>query len=46
MNRKKFIKSISVASVGAAVISPLSVAKSTLLDEPAIIKPPKLKKRG
>ena len=44
MNRKKFIKSISVASVGAAVISTLSVAKSTLLDEPSIIKPPKLKK--
>lgn len=44
MNRKKFISSITVASVGATFINPLTFAKSTLLDEPLIIKPPKLKK--
>lgn len=43
MNRKKFITSLSVASVGAAIINPLTIAKSSLPDEPAIIKPPKLK---
>mgnify|MGYP003433342587 CR=1 FL=1 len=43
MNRKKFIKSLSVASVGASVLNPLSFAKSTLLDEPPVIKPTKLK---
>ena len=42
MNRKKFITSLSVASVGASVLNPLSFSKSILKDEPPIIKPPKL----
>ncbi|MBK7631395.1 MAG: LD-carboxypeptidase [Ignavibacteriales bacterium] len=43
MNRKKFITSVSVASVGATVLNPLSFSKAALKDEPAIIKPPRLK---
>ncbi|MBK7499373.1 MAG: LD-carboxypeptidase [Ignavibacteriales bacterium] len=43
MNRKKFITSLSVASVGAAVLNPLSIAKTSLPDEPSVIKPPRLK---
>ena len=43
MNRKKFITSLSAASVGAAVINTLSFSKTSLLDEPTIIKPPRLK---
>ena len=43
MNRKKFITSFSVASVGAAVLNPLSFAKTSLSDEPSVIKPPRLK---
>ncbi len=43
MNRKKFITSLSVASVGAAVLNPISFAKTSLLDEPPVIKPHKLK---
>ena len=43
MNRKKFITSLSAASVGAAVINPFSFSKTSLLDESTIIKPPRLK---
>jgi muramoyltetrapeptide carboxypeptidase len=43
MNRKKFITSLSVASVGATVLNPLSFAKTSLFDEPPVIKPHKLK---
>lgn len=43
MNRKKFITSVSVASVGATVLNPLSFSKAALKDEPPIIKPPRLK---
>jgi len=43
MNRKKFITSLSVASVGATVFNPVSFSKSSLLDEPPIIKAPRLK---
>lgn len=52
MNRKKFITSLSVASVGAAVfpfssVQPSSfqssVLKGYLKDEPPVIKPPRLK---
>ncbi|MEO8230833.1 MAG: LD-carboxypeptidase, partial [Ignavibacteriota bacterium] len=43
MNRKKFITSLSAASVGAAIINPFAIAKTSLPDEPAIIKPTKLK---
>jgi len=43
MNRKKFLTSLSVASVGAAVLNPISFAKTSLLDEPPVIKPYKLK---
>lgn len=53
MNRKKFITSLSVASVGAAVFSPLILAQPSRLqernpegcriDEPPLIKPPGLK---
>ncbi len=43
MDRKKFIKSLSVASVGATVFNPLSFSKSTLPDESVVIKPPRLK---
>ena len=43
MKRKKFIQSLSAVSVGAAMINPLTVAKTSLRDEPAIIKPAKLK---
>lgn len=43
MNRKKFITSLSVASVGAAVINPLSFTKKSVIDEPPVIKPPRLK---
>jgi muramoyltetrapeptide carboxypeptidase len=43
MNRKKFITSLSVASVGAAVLNPLVIAKNSWSDEPSVIKPPRLK---
>jgi muramoyltetrapeptide carboxypeptidase len=43
MNRKKFITSLSVASVGAAAFKPLTFSKSFLPDEPPIIKPPRIK---
>ncbi|HQF42645.1 MAG TPA: LD-carboxypeptidase [Ignavibacteriaceae bacterium] len=43
MNRKKFITSVSVASIGAAAFSNLSFPKNILLDEPPVIKPPRLK---
>jgi muramoyltetrapeptide carboxypeptidase len=43
MNRKKFITSLSVASVGAAALNPLSFAKKSFPDEPPVIKPPRLK---
>ena len=43
MNRKKFITSLSVASVGATVLNPLTFSKSILLDEPPVIKPLRLK---
>ncbi len=43
MDRKKFIKSLSVASIGATVFNPLSFSKSTLPDESVVIKPPRLK---
>lgn len=54
MNRKKFLTSVTVASVGAAVF-PSSILgqpsksqnrdfEGLLKDEPAVIKPPKLKK--
>jgi len=43
MNRKKFITSLSVASIGAIVFNPVSFSKSSLLDEPPIIKAPRLK---
>ena len=45
MNRKKFITSLSAASFGAAIINPLTIAKPSLPDEPAIIKPTRLKSR-
>ena len=43
MNRKKFITSLSVASVGAAVLNPFTFASTSLIDEPPVIKPPRLK---
>lgn len=43
MNRKNFIKSISLASFGAAVINPLSLPKSPVIKKSAIIKPARLK---
>lgn len=43
MNRKKFITSVSVASIGAAALSHLSFPKNILFDEPPVIKPPRLK---
>lgn len=53
MNRKKFITSLSVASIGAAVLPNLIFSKPSRLktrnleglfkDEPPVIKPPKLK---
>jgi len=43
MNRKKFITSLSVASVGATVFNSVSFSKSSLLDESPIIKAPRLK---
>jgi muramoyltetrapeptide carboxypeptidase len=43
MNRKKFLTSLSVASVGAAVFNPLTFSKILPLDEPPVIKPPRLK---
>ena len=43
MNRKKFITSLSAASVGATIFNPLSFSKTTLPDEPVVIKPPRLK---
>jgi muramoyltetrapeptide carboxypeptidase len=43
MNRKKFITSLSVASVGAAILNPLVIAKNSWSDEPSVIKPPRLK---
>ncbi|MDT3694906.1 MAG: LD-carboxypeptidase [Ignavibacterium sp.] len=43
MNRKKFITSVSAASIGAAVLPHLSFPKSILFDEPPVIKPPRLK---
>jgi hypothetical protein len=47
MNRKKFITSLSVASVGAAVFNSyptFKVAKTSYrIDEPSVIKPPRLK---
>ncbi len=43
MDRKKFLKSLSVAAAGAAVINPLSIAKSSFPDEPVLIKPSRLK---
>lgn len=44
MNRKKFITSLSVASVGATIFNPLSLAKPIQPDEPPVIKPKRLKK--
>lgn len=43
MNRKNFITSLSVASVGAAVFNPISFTKTSSFDEPPVIKPHKLK---
>jgi muramoyltetrapeptide carboxypeptidase len=43
MNRKKFLTSLSVASVGATVINPISFSKQSFLDEPPVIKPARLK---
>ena len=43
MNRKKFITSLSVASVGAAVLNPFTFASTSLIDEPPVIKPTRLK---
>lgn len=43
MNRKKFIKSVSATAIGAATVSSLSFTKNLTLDEPAIIKPPRLR---
>lgn len=43
MNRKKFLTSLSVASLGATLLNPFSFAKSSVVDEPAVIKPPRLK---
>lgn len=43
MDRKKFITSVSVASIGAAALSHLSFPKNILFDEPPVIKPLRLK---
>ncbi|MDY0083407.1 MAG: LD-carboxypeptidase [Ignavibacteriaceae bacterium] len=43
MNRKKFITSVSAASIGAAALSNLNFSKNLLFDEPPIVKPPRLK---
>jgi muramoyltetrapeptide carboxypeptidase len=43
MDRKKFITSLSVASVGGTIFNPLSLSKPIQPDEPPVIKPPKLK---
>ena len=43
MNRKKFLTSLSAVSFGTAVFNPAGFAKNTYLDEPLLIKPPRLK---
>ncbi len=44
MKRKKFLTSISAASVGAAIYNPLTFSSSNIIDEPSIVKPPRLRK--
>lgn len=43
MNRKKFLTSLSVASLSATVFNPLSFTKNIRVDEPAVLKPSRLK---
>jgi muramoyltetrapeptide carboxypeptidase len=44
MNRKKFLTSIAVSSIGAAISGPLSFPKTIISDKSSIIKPAKLRK--
>ena len=44
MNRKKFIASLSLASIGTGLINPLSFSNIKIKDEPSVIKPKRLKK--
>ena len=43
MNRKKFITSLTAASIGATVLNPLSFPKSQPPDDSPLVKPPRLK---
>jgi muramoyltetrapeptide carboxypeptidase len=43
MNRKKFITSLSVASIGATVFNRISFPKSLLRDDSSLIRPPRLR---
>lgn len=43
MNRKKFITSLTAASIGATVLNPLSFPKPPAPDDSPLVKPPRLK---